>query len=250
MKIIIAEDEQRMRQGLVRQLEKLGDEYEVIVQASNGQMALDMIVKMKPDVVFMDIKMPFMDGLSVVRAIRSYGMETQVVMVSAYADFELAQQSITLDVAGYLLKPPTNEEIEKVLRKIQLKIEGKQKFMGGVPIKLKEKYPEVHPLIRKALCIIENSFASKISQRQLAEELGISQEYFSYLFAKNIGQSFSVFLREYRIEQAKLMYQSGQYSKKDIPYRVGFSDSKYFGKVFREVTGMSPSEYYARTDKY
>lgn len=250
MKIIVAEDEQRMRQGLVRQLERLGEEYEVIAQASNGQMALDLILKMKPDVAFMDIKMPFLDGLSVIRAVRSHGIDTQFVVVSAYADFELAQQSISLDVAGYLLKPPTSEEIEEVLKKIQLKLEGKQKFMIGGPVELKEKYPEVHPLIRKALCIIENSYASKISQKQLAEELGISQEYFSYLFAKNIGQSFSVFLREYRIEQAKKLYRGGECHKKDVPYRVGFSDSKYFGKVFREVTGMSPSEYYAQTEKY
>ena len=81
MKIIVAEDEQRMRQGLVRQLDRLGDEYEVIAQASNGQMALDLIVKMKPDVVFMDIKMPFLDGLSVIRAVRSHGLETQFVVV-------------------------------------------------------------------------------------------------------------------------------------------------------------------------
>lgn len=250
MKIIVAEDEQRMRQGLVRLLDRLGGGYEVIAQASNGQMALDLILKMKPDVVFMDIKMPFLDGLSVIRAVRSHGLETQFVVVSAYADFELAQQSISLDVAGYLLKPPTGEEVEEVLRKIQQKIEGKQKFMGGVPMELKEKYPEAHPLIRRALGIIENSFASKINQRELADELGLSQEYFSYLFAKNIGQSFSTFLREYRIEQAKQLYRSGECSKKEIPYRVGFSDSKYFGKVFREVTGMSPSEYYAQADQW
>lgn len=249
MRIIVAEDEQRMRQGLVRQLDRLGDEYEVIAQASNGQMALDLIIQMKPDVVFMDIKMPFLDGLSVIRAVRAHGLETQFVVVSAYADFELAQQSISLDVAGYLLKPPTGEEIEEVLNKIKHKIEGKQKFMGGVPMALKEKYPEAHPLIRRALGIIENSFASKINQRELADELGLSQEYFSYLFAKNIGQSFSAFLREYRIEQAKQLYRSGECHKKDIPYRVGFSDSKYLGKVFREVTGMSPSEYYAQAEK-
>lgn len=250
MKIIVAEDEQRMRQGLVRQLARMGEEYEVIAQASNGQMALELIVKMKPDVVFIDIKMPFLDGLSVIRAVRAHGVETEFVVVSAYADFELAQQSISLDVAGYLLKPPTNEEIEAVLKKICLKMEGKQKFTGGIPMELKEQYPEAHPMIRKALCIIENSFATRISQKQLAEELGISPEYFSYLFTKNIGQSFSVFLREYRIEQAKKMYRSGEYHKKDIPYKAGFSDAKYFGKVFREVTGMSPSEYYAQVDKY
>lgn len=65
MRILIAEDEQRTRQGLVRVLQSLRDEYEIVAQASNGKAALEMILEQKPDVVFIDIKMPFMDGLSV-----------------------------------------------------------------------------------------------------------------------------------------------------------------------------------------
>ena len=63
MRILIAEDEQRTRQGLVRVLQSLRDEYEIVAQASNGKAALEMILEQKPDVVFIDIKMPFMDGL-------------------------------------------------------------------------------------------------------------------------------------------------------------------------------------------
>lgn len=68
MRILIAEDEQRTRQGLVRVLQSLRDEYEIVAQASNGKAALEMILEQKPDVVFIDIKMPFMDGLSVIEA--------------------------------------------------------------------------------------------------------------------------------------------------------------------------------------
>ena len=59
MRILIAEDEQRTRQGLVRVLQSLRDEYEIVAQASNGKAALEMILEQKPDVVFIDIKMPF-----------------------------------------------------------------------------------------------------------------------------------------------------------------------------------------------
>lgn len=108
---------------------------------------------------------------------------------------------------------------------------------------LRDKYPDAHPMILQALDIIQSGYAGKISQKKLAEDLGLSQEYFSYLFGKNIGENFSTFLREYRIEQAQYMLREEICDHRDVPYQVGFSDSKYFKKVFREVTGKSPSEY-------
>lgn len=243
MKILIAEDEQRTRQGMCRLIRSLGDEYEIVGQASNGQLALEMILQLHPDVVFVDIKMPFLDGLSMVRAVRAHGLQTEFIVVSAYADFGLAQQSISLDVAGYLLKPLTREEAETVLKKVAGRLEGRRRYPAAQASGLRERYPDIHPLIAKALDIIESGYAGKISQKELAAELGISPEYFSYLFAKNINENFSSFLRNWRIEQARRLYQTGECSRKDVPYRVGFSDTKYFNKVFREVTGKTPAEY-------
>ena len=79
MRILIAEDEQRTRQGLVRVLQSLRDEYEIVAQASNGKAALEMILEQKPDVVFIDIKMPFMDGLSVIEAARAQGIKAELL---------------------------------------------------------------------------------------------------------------------------------------------------------------------------
>ena len=234
MRILIAEDEQRTRQGLVRVLQSLRDEYEIVAQASNGKAALEMILEQKPDVVFIDIKMPFMDGLSVIEAARAQGIK---------AEFDFAKQSISLGVIEYLLKPLTRDEAEAVLKKIENKISGKNSYSRRKSRNLRDKYPDAHPMILQALDIIQSGYAGKISQKKLAEDLGLSQEYFSYLFGKNIGENFSTFLREYRIEQAQYMLREEICDQRDVPYQVGFSDSKYFKKVFREVTGKSPSEY-------
>ena len=75
--------------------------------------------------VFIDIKMPFMDGLSVIEAARAQGIKAEFVIVSAYADFDFAKQSISLGVIEYLLKPLTRDEAEAVLKKIENKISGK-----------------------------------------------------------------------------------------------------------------------------
>lgn len=195
------------------------------------------------DLVFVDIKMPFLDGLSLIRAVRSRGMSTEFIVVSAYADFQFAQESISLEVAGYLLKPAAREEIEEILQKVSARLERKHYYPVQEQWGLREKYPDAHPLILRALDVIQSGYAGKISQKRLAGELGLSAEYFSYLFNKNIGMTFSAFLREYRIEEAKRLYQNNSISKKEVPYAVGFSDAKYFNKVFRELTGRTPTEF-------
>lgn len=243
MKILIAEDEQRTRLGLEKLIQGISEDYEVVGKASNGQMALDLILSLRPDVVFVDIKMPFIDGLSLIRAVRAHSVSTEFIVVSAYADFQFAQESISLEVLGYLLKPATREEVEALLQKAAARLAAKRFYPTQEMRSLRDKYPASHPLILRALDIIQSGYAGKINQRELAQELGISPEYFSYLFNKNIGVNFSAFLRDYRIERAKELYRSKEVGKREVPYAVGFSDAKYFNKVFREVTGMTPAEY-------
>lgn len=243
MKIIIAEDEQRAREGLSKLLSTVSGDYELIGQAANGQAALEMILRLKPDVVFTDIKMPFLDGLALIQAVRDQHLPTEFVVISAYADFELARQSISLGVAEYVLKPVTREDIERTLGRLQQRIGGRGYTLQQTQ-SLRQKYPDAHPLILRALDVVQSCYAGKVNQRELAEGLGISPEYFSYLFSKNIGETFSSFLRTYRIQQAMALYQDGSCDRKDIPYAVGFSDAKYFNQVFRKVTGKSPTEYF------
>ncbi len=243
MKIMIVEDEQRARDGLCKLLKSIPGDHELVAQASNGQAALELILQLKPDVVFTDIKMPFLDGLTLARTVRAYHLPTEFVIISAYADFELARQSISLDVAEYMLKPITQEDVKLALDRVQRRLRGERGYAVRKDVSLRAQYPDAHPLILRALDIIQLRYAGKINQRDLAGELGISPEYFSYLFSKNVGETFSSFLQRYRIEQAKTLYREGTCSKREVPYRVGFSDAKYFNQVFRKVTGRSPSEY-------
>jgi two-component system response regulator YesN len=243
MRIIIAEDEQRMRQSLSRIIGGLDEDYEVVAMASNGKMALDLILQMSPDLVFTDIKMPLMNGLDLIRAVRARSMETEFAVVTAHADFQFAQESINLGVTGYLLKPPVKEEVEQVLHKTAVKLGKQQEHTEEHSWNLRDRYPDAHPVILKALDMIQSRYNGKLSQKQLAEDLYLSPEYFSYLFAKNIGETFSSFLRGYRIEQAQRLYRTQECDRKEVPYAVGFSDARYFNKVFREVAGKTPTEY-------
>ena len=243
MKILIAEDEQRAREGLARLIGTIPVECEIVGQAANGQEALELIRTLQPDVVFTDVKMPYLDGLGLIRAVRAMKLPTEFVVVSAYADFELARQSISLGVAEYLLKPVTLEELDQVVLRLSQRLQGKASFNLRKKKNLREQYPNAHPLILRTLVMIQEGYAGKINQRDLAEDLGITPEYFSYLFSKNVGKTFSAFLRDYRIERAMELYRIGSCDRKEVPYAVGFTDSKYYSQVFHKITGMTPSEY-------
>lgn len=199
-----------------------------------------MLQILKPDVVFTDLKMPFLDGMGLIKAGIAAGVCTKYVIVSACEEFEMARQAISLGVKEYLVKPVTYDELKDTMERLDAAQKGKPQLIDKT---LKERYPYVHPLVRKSLGFIEKGYSSKISQKELAANLGISQEYFCYLFNKDMGETFSHFLKNYRIEVAKKLLLNGELPKEEIPYSVGFSDSKYFNKVFREVEGCTMTEY-------
>lgn len=242
MRILIAEDEKRARRGLGDLLTGISDQYQVVAEAADGRQALEVMRIIKPDVVFTDLKMPYMGGMDLIKAAQAEGLNAKYVIVSAYEDFDVARQAISFGVLEYLVKPITYDEVKELMKRLE---NGNyfEKTEDTSVSGLKMRFPNAHPLVRKSLDFIENGYVSKISQKDLAENLGVSQEYLCYLFNRDVGETFSKFVKNYRIEVAKKLLLSGGVAKEEIPYSVGFSDSKYFNKVFREVVGKSVTEY-------
>lgn len=240
IKVLIVEDEKRASRGLCSLLYMISDEIEIVGEASDGRIAFEMIQNLHPDVVFTDIRMPYMDGIALIKAVKEYGIDVKFVIISAYEEFEYARQAVSLGVLEYLVKPITLEEAKDVWDKIR---ESGKKPLQGQNGKLKDDYPQAHPLVQKALDLIECSYGTRISQKDMAEKLGISAEYFSFLFSRDVKENFSKFLRKYRIEKARQMIDKGEFSCEQIAYSVGFSDMKYFYKCFKDEIGMNVSEY-------
>lgn len=242
MRIMIVEDEQRTRRGLKRLILSVSPEADIVAEADNGRNALELIRTLKPDMVFTDIHMPLMDGLTLIREVRRLRMTTKFVIISVSTEFEYARQAISLGVSDYLVKPLTIEDIVHALKAVR-GTDQEDSDSSEEPVSLAERYSDAHPVILRALRKIETDYASNLNQRQLASQLGITPEYFSALFKKNVGVSFVRFLRNYRIEIAKSLYRNGGVPRNEVPARVGFPDEKYFHHVFKEVTGMCVGEF-------
>ena len=128
-KVFICEDESIVREGLRDMIpwEKYG--FEFVGDAPDGEMALPMIRKLKPDVLITDITMPFMDGLSLSKTVTKELPNIKIIVISGYSDFEYARKAIEIGVEQYLLKPVTKTDMINALEGVRKKIteENEQK---------------------------------------------------------------------------------------------------------------------------
>lgn len=113
--ILIVEDEDIVREGLVETIpwEEMG--FRVVSQAANGKEALSKFRSKPTDVVLTDIRMPEVDGVALLRAIKEQSPSTQVIFISSYAEFEYAQRAIEYKAFSYIIKTELFDELEKVL---------------------------------------------------------------------------------------------------------------------------------------
>ena len=144
--------------------------------------------------------------------------------------YEKAQNDRILDKLRLCCKI---EEIKDCLDKLV--------YLYKESIPIQEKVNSV--LIKKMISYIVNSYIGKVSLEDFAAEMNVTPEYLSHLFTKEVGTSFSEYLKKYRIGIAKKIMLTSNYKIYEIGEKVGYKDPKYFCKMFKELTGLSPKEY-------
>jgi two-component system response regulator YesN len=117
LKTFLVEDEVVIREMIKKMIpwEQYG--FELAGEASDGEMALPLILKSKPDLLITDIKMPFMDGLTLCKLVKKELPNIKIVILSGYDDFNYAKQAINIGVEDYLLKPITKNALLSVCRR-------------------------------------------------------------------------------------------------------------------------------------
>lgn len=123
MIILIADDDRLVRFSLCSMLrELLGDRDDVFLQASNGKEMIAICREQRPDLVFADIRMPYVDGLEAIGRCQEYSPNTEFVIVSGYSDFQYAREGLRLGAQEYLLKPVEEEQLRPILEKVEEKL--------------------------------------------------------------------------------------------------------------------------------
>ncbi len=167
LKVFLVEDESIVREGLKKNIPWQEYGYQFTGEASDGEMALPMIRKIRPDVLITDIKMPFMDGLALSQIVTQEIPEIKIVIISGYDEFEYAQQAIRVGVEQYLLKPITKGTLRKVLLEIREKIESEQEQKNYLET-FQNEMKEYENYARRSF--LEKVFSGVFSVQQIYEE--------------------------------------------------------------------------------
>lgn len=127
MKIVIVEDEAPIRNGMANILAKIDPSYEVVGKARDGREGVEIIRDTKPDLAILDIRMPDMDGLTMLKTLRDEGNDCKAVVLTAFSDFNYAKTAIGLGIENYLLKPIKLPELEKTLELIKERVKREKR---------------------------------------------------------------------------------------------------------------------------
>ncbi len=255
IKVLIVEDEELIRKGLAYTIPWVNFDCVVIGEASNGEEGVALIKELKPDIVITDIKMPLKDGLEMISLCKEEGCE--FIIISGYAEFSYAKKAIEYGVREFLLKPIDHKILEHVIDTLVIKIQ-EQRVVENLKNKVKplDTYELLNISIftspsrnytysytRDIIEYIRSHYYEKITLEEISKKVDVSVSKIKIDFKNDTHHSFHDFLHKYRIQIAlKYMFESN-FRIYEIANKVGYSEYKYFSKVFKKYLGHTPTEF-------
>jgi two-component system response regulator YesN len=190
-KLLIADDEPKIRNGLKKMLDYSRFGIEVVGEADDGEVALREVTEKNPDILFLDICMPFLNGLDLIRKLKENVQQCVIIIISGYDQFAYMQEAIKLQVFDYLLKPITRSGLEETLQRVCEELNrqrGKEQYFQWVNERLNENLDTVR----------EKFFLSLLKAPMSEQQISGSINYLNIHMEKFVG-----------ITVCKLMKRSG-----------------------------------------
>lgn len=236
-KVIVADDEKLIAKNIARRIEESSEAFRVIARAGSGTEALEQARELLPDVVFSDIKMPEMDGIELIAALRKEHPSVLCVIVSGYSDFEYMKAAIQNSAVDYLLKPVNPEELKHLLQRLEATLLAREQQV--VP----RRESDAAALAENVRVYLQENYDKPVDFSALADSLAVSAPYLSKLFHEQTGSSPSRYLTDIRMRQARKLLMDTNLTVKEIAVRVGFPDPFHFSRSFRNAVGISPVQF-------
>lgn len=249
-KLLVAEDELIERKVLCKTLQKYLGDLITLYEAKNGREAMELFAREAPQVAVLDIEMPGATGLDVARKIRETDKNCAILFLTGFDKFAYARQAISVRAMDYLLKPYNEQElvfaVEEAIRQVtaQAPVRRMPEPVPAEPVRREEDEDVRTAIIRAEISsFIDAHYREDISMQDAAAALRYSDAYFCKLFKQCFKVNFSAYLNEYRVNKARQLMLDPRLNMKDIGAAVGYSDANYFTRVFKRLTGQTPSEY-------
>lgn len=246
-KVVLVDDEERIVNGLKQVVDWEKYNCEVVATAYDAKSGTLAVREHNPDILFTDIRMPGIDGLTMLAGLKSEFSNMQVTVLTGHRDFDYAKRAINMGVTRYLIKPSKMHELDEALLAMT-EILDKAKEMPN----LEENEAEENKvdaseassfIVNSALRYIETRYAEKISLSDVADKIFVSQWYLSKLLNKSTGKTFYDLVNSARINKAKELLKDPSLKVHEISEMVGFNDVAHFSRVFKRLESMTPKEY-------
>lgn len=249
-KILIVEDEKLIRKRLV-----YGYDYEsmgcvVIGEARDGEEGTELIKKLQPDIIITDINMPIMDAFDMLEETINDLYST--IILSGYDEFKNAQRAIKYGVTEFIVKPIEEEELKAAIKRAirQVKVNKENEMLKDrrrelTNLKLIDfsNTQQSDEVVIEMINYIKKNYRGKFIFADVAKEIGYSQSLLHNRFKIHTEMTFNEYLTKYRIQQSIEMLKEKEKKVYEIALECGFSEYKYYNKVFKKYVGMTATEF-------
>lgn len=242
MKVLVVEDEEMIRKGIVLTVDWAALDCVVVGEASNGEEGLQAARRYAPTLIITDLKMPRMDGIEMLRQLREGGSNVYVIILTAYDSFTYAQSALRLGAVDFLLKPFHDGELEQAVQMLRRRMESAQD--SGVAALPGLKKGDKSKYVLQAMSYIGEHYGDpNITVGEIAQSIGLSEGHLSHTFKKETDYTLLNYLTRYRIHKAMELLKDCRVKVYEVAQQVGYKDITYFSATFKKVVGVTPSEY-------
>ena len=252
--VLIVEDNAEMRAFLTN---ILSDEYKVLA-AENGEQGLKMAREELPDMILTDVMMPVMDGLDMIRHLKEDADICHIPIIVLSAKSSLDDRIAALDegIDDYITKPFSANYLKaRIVQLFRQRKRLQEAFLSRLsdrkeeaPMQFGPAQPKVMDMdqafMQKVMSFMEENMDNpELEIDDFASHTGMSRTLFYRKLKSIVGVTPVEFVREIRIKRAVQLMDSSAYNFSQIAYMTGFTDPKYFGKCFKKIMGVTPSQY-------
>lgn len=255
-RVMIVDDERIVREAIASHIAWEGYGVLVVKAAANAIEALEYLAEHQVDLMLVDIRMPAMDGIELLKRVRSDKMATECIILSGYADFSYAQEALRFGARDYLLKPLEETVLINAVLKCRDEKKNRQ-FVStmsetaglGADCSQMGQRRYSHT-VNHMITIVEEEIANEdLSLKWISQQkLFLNENYLSKIFQKEVKQKFSAYLLERRMLLAmQLLAKDTDPLVLDVANATGFGNNPgYFASSFKKYTGYTPTEYRKR----
>ena len=232
-KVLIVDDERSVHQAIQSLVDWDALRLHAPCSAMNGVEGLRQMAALQPDIVFVDMNMPLMDGVSFLSRATEQYPDARFIVVSGYDSFDFAQAAIRLNVVDYLLKPIDVDELHAALQKALSRLPAQPEASRDTPA-------DIAAEIRR---YVDQNYTGDINLTDLAERFYFSREYIGRVFRAQYGCGVYEYIQQLRMQRAMELLKNPDLSLQAIAEHLGYSNANYFSKAFRRYYGKSPSAW-------